>query len=351
MKSRVFIHLYFVATGVACVGLAATWWWMRSSLPATASSVGRETESRANMNSATPGGNSAVAAATLASTGEPTGASRFETDDELRRYASQPRRHARAAVVLELVERLKALPRPDADKELPPPPVGRGGFWFPELMNDPEFGTEYRRLMQEVSRYSLTLTGNLAGPRLMSTDAAHATTLLGDPTVNRMMVERQMVLMELSSLPAAARSSASGQALQKKRDEVEVELRARLGDDGYGRLLQGRGYEFESVLGPLESRLSYSSAPLTAEQRSVLNTAFAAVAQAQYPGAEDASFKFITDRNVSVEAKFEQYLQSTGTVLTTEQKDAFRRVLAERAALAQRRNLPDNSALPKVPGT
>lgn len=344
MNSRNFVRAYFVATGTACLGLAALWWWLR--LPVVQPRVAPPP---AVVPVAPPPTDSPDAAVPAKPADEP--ARPADKRPEYFRYASQSCRAARAAAVLAWVERTKASPRPEPGAELPPPPRSLMGNWFPELLNDPEFGAEYRRLYREMLRSSRSAAA-WSGLAAATSDVRREAEALGDPAVVGWVSDRQMAMLERMSLPKDQKDGTEAQALRAQQDRIEAQLRERLGTEAYERLTTGKGLEFEGVLNQLEQRLSYSAAPLTATQRTDLKTALAGAAQLHFANAADAQQRLVGGlTGKDQETLVEQMLQSAGAVLPPAQLAAFREVQDERLAIYRRRKLPPESELPKPPGT
>lgn len=236
------------------------------------------------------------------------------------RYPLFSRRIERAnAIVAELRRRKETRGEVPVPEKLPQTPTSSMGYWFPELMNDPEYGAEYRRLYRET---------------IVIGTAASQATLLQVPTEMRAQAVSVLADWELERLMHYDRArsmsdnGAEMKAWKEREKHFESELSHWAGPGPAQRMLDGSWSDLLTVVHPLETRLSYSEQPLD-------------------PAVAMRVRELAYGRNAKRDT---QLSDAVVPLLTAQQRGAWDELEAEQQAGRQRMKLPRSSALPKIPG-
>jgi hypothetical protein len=224
------------------------------------------------------------------------------------------------ATVLPVIARLKQqqeLSPPPPRR--PGPPSGPNGIIFPELMSNPEYSRLVFLLECETTRQRMDAT--LAGLGLTVEAAEKVISLLA---------EKQVLRLDYLQLAGDnAHRDGFARAQQKQRQEIDLQIRAVMGDKAYQNFDSDAVFTPRMTVAPLEVRLSYSESPLRPQQADWL----AALAVAGDNHRSDPLFN-------------ESLLHQARTILDPAQWEALRQLQAERRAHERRAKLPKSSELP-----
>jgi hypothetical protein len=235
----------------------------------------------------------------------------------------------RRDLALREIDRLKQAHALNPPAPLPKrPPIGKQGFSFPELMQDPE----YSRL----SFLSMRLTfqsqheGNLKKLGLTPVTSEKVIDLLAD---------KYMTTLDYQQLLGSEAYKGSAYAAQQKEtDHIEREIRALMTEDQYARFAKFQDYtsleNTRSYLLNLTLRLSYTSSPLDSKMLDEL-----AAHLAQQTGPKKSPYRVIAS---------DDFIESARALLTPEQHAALVQLQAEQHAKEKRSKLPKSSEIPRL---
>lgn len=258
----------------------------------------------------------------------------------------------RKAATLAVIDQLKQ----DHDKNPPaprqkPPPTGPSGYFFPELLSDPE----YNRIYAELERRMIRMTEE---KKLRSLG-------LSDESIDKIVSVLTEHTMALTDYRAVSGKPGIPGDFSKQQNELrDRQLQALMGDETFGRWQKQHeqpetkivyapnpsgngmtGYAVQShealvtdaknyLMPKLALRLSYTEAPLQNEQADQLAEILANCSAA--PGKN--IFKAMTE---------DVFIQQASQALSPLQVQALRDFQAEQQASAKRAKLPKSSELPR----
>lgn len=247
------------------------------------------------------------------------------------RLDSIPVEVRRRDAALEVIARLKAqhLLSPPASVP-PPPPVGKRGLIFPELLGDPE----YDRACYLFER-SLIRARESAKLRALGLAADVVEKVIGLKTESQMVMDE---IRQLTGTKGPAMPGGVASVYEQQRSEINDQIRAAMGDEAYAKYTAKGEFTYdqgEYCIRSLVTRLSYSDTPLSDRLATQLKTTLDALPDER---RHKSPSLFYSD----------EFTARVKSVLIGEQLEALHQLQIENDAVQNRQKLPKSSELPRL---
>lgn len=294
MKSQRGRRIALMFLIVACGGAGFRWWQLARTHERLTHECARLAEENTTLEARLAAAQGSGAVTSPQSALEQVAQPSEPTAEQLRQAALE-----RLVAELKRERGAQTTPRP------PPPPEGPGGGVFNELMDDPE----YVRLAITLWRDAIVVS------------QARRFRWAGIPVEKRRVLSGLVLEVSFSGDDAAMASTQLGgsepdawRARQSAMARVDREIRNLLGEETYAQLQRASmASGADSLVDSLDTRLSYSGSPLTAEQ-----------AERVFAAAVDARVGFMLQPG-----QLEDLVERARPVLNAEQLAAFHDVAGE----------------------